>query len=245
MGDIRVEADGDVAVVHMERRPVNAMSPAFLEEGIAVAARLRADEPGAVVLAGLPGCFSAGLDLKVGPTLDADAADRFRVAIEEVFRGWYGFPRPVVAAVTGHAIAGGLILALCADWRVVGAAGRFGLTEIRAGVPYPGTARAIVEAELAPPEARRLMLRANLIDADEACRVGLFDEQVSDDDVLGRALTVARDLASLPAAAYAATKLATRAPVLSAPIEAAGEWMSTATPGAAAALLESRRRADE
>jgi enoyl-CoA hydratase len=238
MGDIRLEPREGVTVVWIERAPVNAMSPQLLAEGLQVLAELEANPPDAIVLAGLPGAFSAGLDLKSFPTLDAAGADAFREAIEHTFRGWYGFPRPVVAAVGGHAIAGGLILALCADWRVVGTVGKFGLTEVRAGVPYPGTARAIVEAELAPPDARRLMLRAELIDAAEACRVGLFDEQVADDEVVDRAVVVARELATLPAPAYAATKASMRAPVLGAPIEAPAEWMSDATPGAAASLLK-------
>ena len=82
------------------------------------------------------------------------------------------------------------------------------------------------------------MLRANLVDATEACRIGLFDEQVDDAQVVDRAIEVARELAQLPAAAYAATKRATRAPVLEAPIEAPREWMSAATPDAAARLLD-------
>lgn len=238
MGQVDVEARDVVTVVRMNRPPVNAMSPELLEEGLEVVAKLAADPPDAVVLTGLPGCFSAGLDLKALPALDAAGADAFREGVERTFRAWYGFPRPVVAAVTGHAIAGGFILALCADWRVVGSAGQFGLTEVRAGVPYPGTARAIVEAELAPPDARRLMLRANLFDAAAAVRMGAFDEQVADDRVEARALEVARELAALPAPAYAATKAATRAPVLESPIVAPAGWMSDATPDAARAILD-------
>jgi enoyl-CoA hydratase len=245
MTHLRKEQHDGIAVIRIERPPVNAMSPELLDEGLAVLAALEGDPPDAVVLTGLPGSFSAGLDLKVAPTLDAARANTFREAIELTFRGWYGFPRPVVAAVSGHAIAGGLILALCADWRIVGSAGRFGLTEIKAGVPYPGTARAIVQAELAAPDARRLMLRADLVDAAEACRIGLFDQQVPDDDLLERALAVAREMAALPAAAFAATKAAMRAPVLDVPIEAPDEWMSATTPDAAAALLASRERRAE
>lgn len=241
MGVIDVEAADGIAVVRMNRPPVNAMSPEFLEEGLAVHAGLLADLPDAVVIAGLSGAFSAGLDLKVAPTLDATGADAFREGVERTFKAWYGFPRPVVAAVTGHAIAGGFILALCADWRVAGSSGQFGLTEVRAGVPYPGIARLVVEAELSPADARRLMLRANLFDAAEAVRIGAFDEQVADADVESRALEVARELAALPAPAYAATKLAMRAAVIEAPIVAPDEWMSDATPDAVRAILEKKR----
>src|SRR6185437_4265626 len=88
--------------------------------------------------------------------------------INRMFAGWYSFPRPVVAAVTGHAVAGGFILALCADWRVVSTEGRFGLTELRAGLPYPAAAILTVRAELAPAQARRFVLRADLTDSQGA-----------------------------------------------------------------------------
>src|SRR5205823_7170068 len=100
----------------------------------------------------------------------------------------------------------GLILALCGDWRVVGRSGRFGLTELKAGVPYPAAASAIVRAELGPEAARRLMLRADLTDAARALAEGVFDEQVDDDHVIDRAMEMATELAALPAAAYERTK---------------------------------------
>src|SRR5205085_6446111 len=117
-----------------------------------------------------------GLDLKVAPTLDDDGRRAMVRGINRLFIAWYGLPHPVVCAVSGHAIAGGLILALCGDWRVVGRSGRFGLTELAAGVPYPVAASAIVRAELPPEAARRLMLRADLTDAEGAVAAGVVDE---------------------------------------------------------------------
>jgi enoyl-CoA hydratase len=213
-GYVSIASDGDVAVVGIDRPPANALDPELLEQGLEAAREVERLEPRAVVLHGRPGFFSAGLDLKVTPTLDADGQRALVRGVNELFIAWYGLPRPVVCAVGGHAIAGGLILALCGDWRVVGHAGRFGLTELQAGVPYPAAASAIVRAELGADVARRLMLRADMTDAAGALAAGAFDEQVDDPQVIPRALEVARELAALPPAAYARTKRDLRGAVL-------------------------------
>ena len=216
MSVISVEAHGAVTVVTIDRPPANAMSPDLLEEGTAVVETLREDPPAAVVLAGIPGYFSAGLDLKIVPSLDADGRRQLETGINRIFAAWYSAPFPTVAAVTGHAIAGGMILALCCDYRVVGRSGKFGLTEVRVGVPYPEIALAVVQAELSPPAARRLGLRADLVDAQGAIAEGAFDEQVDDELVVTRALERAQELAELPAQVYAETKRTMRAPTIEA-----------------------------
>jgi enoyl-CoA hydratase len=122
----------------------------------------------------------------------------------------------VIAAVTGHAIAGGLVLALCADLRIASLEGRYGLTEIRVGVPYPQAAISVVRAELPPHAARRLVLSNELIDGTEALRLGLFDEALVPDAVLPRALELATEMAAFPADTYAATKRELRGTALDA-----------------------------
>ena len=211
---VSIEEHDDVAVVRVDRPPANAMDPGLLADAVAATEELAAAEPGAVVLTGRPGFFSAGADLKVVPTLDADGQRAMVDGINGLCMAWYGLPRPVVCAVNGHAIAGGLVFALCADYRVAAADGRYGLTELRAGVPYPTMAIAVVAAELSAPAARRLVLRADLVDAADLRELGAFDEVVPNDEVLDRALVVARDLGALPSSAYAATKRRLRAPTL-------------------------------
>ena len=192
------------------------MDPQLLEEGRRVAEELVADPPAAVVLTGREGFFSAGVDLKVAPTLDADGQRAMVEGINAIFAGWYGFPRPVVAAVNGHAIAGGLILALCADYRVGSSEAKYGVTEVKAGVGYPAVAMAVVRAELHAPAARRLVLGADLVEAKEALEAGALDEVAEPDQVLHRATEVARSLSLLPSEAYARTKAQLRGPVLEA-----------------------------
>jgi enoyl-CoA hydratase len=242
---VSIEEHDDVAVVRVDRPPANAMDPGLLADAVAATEDIAAAEPAAVVLTGRPGFFSAGADLKVVPTLDADGQRAMVDGINGLCMAWYGLPRPVVCAVNGHAIAGGLVFALCADYRVAAADGRYGLTELRAGVPYPTMAIAVVAAELSVPAARRLVLRADLVDAADLRELGAFDEVVPNDEVLDRALAVARDLAALPSSAYAATKRRLRAPTLALAARLqAGEadplgdaWTDADTASRAAAIL--------
>jgi enoyl-CoA hydratase len=206
-GFISVEPVGSVALVRVDRPPANALDVELLKEGQAVADGLRSELPSAVVLTGRPGFFSAGADLKVVPTLGPEGQREMVMGINGLFTNWYSFPRPVVCAVNGHAIAGGLILALCGDYRVGPTRGRFGLTELRVGIPYPAAAMAIVRAELTPAAARQLTLRANLLEPAEAHGLGLFDEVAEAERVVERALEVADELAALPPATYEHVKM--------------------------------------
>lgn len=243
---VRVEAKGDVALVTVDRPPANAMDLELLAAGADVVELLAAQEPGAVVLAGREGFFSAGLDLKLAPTLDAAGQREMAAGINRLFARWYSFPRPVVCAVTGHAIAGGLILALCGDHRVGATAGRMGLTELKAGIPYPAVAMAVVRAELAPAVARRLVLRAELFEPPQALELGLVDELAAPADVVPRALAVAEEMAALPRFAYSAIKrqlrgdtIAAAEAALTAVADPATDpgWLSEETAAAAAATL--------
>jgi enoyl-CoA hydratase len=208
---VRVEEHGDVALVRVDRPPANALDPELLGEVRAAAEDLMASGPGAVVLTGRERFFSAGVDLKLVPTLDADGQRTMVDGVNRMAAAWYSFPRPVVCAVNGHAIAGGMIIALCGDYRVGCTQGKLGLTELRAGVPYPAVPLAIARAELSPRAARVLALRAHLVDPDEALALGLVDELTAPEDVLERALVVAGEMAELPAKAYWDTKRELRA----------------------------------
>jgi enoyl-CoA hydratase len=208
---VRIDDQDGIALVTIDRPPANAMNPQLLTDGLAVLDQLTADPPRAVVLTGAGSFFCGGADLRVVPFLEPDAAADMARDINKVFAGWYDFARPLVCAVNGHAVAGGLILALCGDHRVVGHTGRFGLTEVKVGIPYPSEAMAVVQAELPPATARRLVLRAELHDAATAVALGVFDEQVPDDQVLTRAMAVAAEMAELPTATFEVSKRRLRA----------------------------------
>jgi enoyl-CoA hydratase/carnithine racemase len=205
-----------VKVMTADRPPVNAMNLELLDELVTTVEQLAADVPAALVLAGRPGAFSAGLDLKAVPAYEPDEQRRMVEGINAMALGVYGLPCPVVCAITGHAIAGGFVLAVCGDHRVASSEGRYGLTEVKVGVPYPQGAIGVVRAELTPGAARILVLGNRLVDADECLRLGAFDEVVEPDSVVDRAVEVARELAELPADVYARTKAELRADTLAA-----------------------------
>jgi enoyl-CoA hydratase len=210
-----------VTVLTADRPPVNAMNVELLEELVAALERLAAEPPAALVISGRDGVFSAGADLKAVPAYGPEEQRRMVAGINGMVLAAYGLPCPVVAAVTGHAIAGGFVFALCADHRVASSEGRYGLTEVKVGVGYPQAAIGVVRAELSPPAARALALGSRLTDAADCTRVGAFDEVVAAAEVVERAVAVARELAAHPAGTYASTKLELRGATLTAMREAA------------------------
>ena len=207
MSHISTRDDGNgVAVLSADRPPANALDLALLEEIVAAVQPFANDPPRALVLAGRPGFFSAGVDLKLAPTYEPEDRRRMVSAINAMALGVYELPCPVVGAITGHAVAGGLVLALCTDLRVASSAGRYGLTEVKVGIGYPQAAIGVVRAELAPHAARRLALGSELLGASECLHLGVFDELAEPNDVLPRALELATSLAAFPREIYARTK---------------------------------------
>jgi len=206
-----IERTDAIAILTIDRPPANAMSVELLEEIVAALGELELDPPAALVLAGREGFFSAGVDLKAVPGYGPDEQRRMVTGINTMALTAYGLPFPVVAAITGHAIAGGLVLALCADLRVASTDGRYGLTEVKVGVAYPQAAIGVVRAELSAGTARLLALGNELVDADECVRLGAFDEALEPAAVLPRALELAGTLGGFPADVYARTKHELRA----------------------------------
>jgi len=209
------ESDG-VILLTADRPPANALDLQLLGELVEAIDRVAAHAPRAVVLAGRPGFFSAGVDLKAVPGYGREEQRRMVEGINRMALGVYGLSCPVVCAITGHAIAGGFVLAVCGDHRVASTQGRYGLTEVKVGVPYPQAAIGVVRAELTATAARVLVLGNRLVDADECVRLGVFDEALAPDAVFDRSMAVARELAALPADVYAVTKAELRSDALAA-----------------------------
>src|SRR4051812_13310342 len=206
MSTVQVAQEGAVTIVTMMRPPANAFDPELARDLIEALSSLEVELPRAVVLTGSSGFFSGGADLRVVPALRPEEQADMARWMNRVFAGWHTFPRPVVCGVSGHAVAGGLVLALCGDYRVVSTSGRFGLTEVKVGIPFPWAAMTVVTTELPAPTVRRLVLRGELFDSSAARDLALFDEVVSDGDVVDRAVEVARELAELPPVTYGLVK---------------------------------------
>ena len=238
--------DGGIAILRLARPPVNAINLDLAEEAAALLTDLERDGAvRAVVFTGTGRTFSGGLDLKEVPTYDAVSQRRMVELLNRLFYGIYAFKKPVVAAVNGHAVAGGLVLALACDYRVgTTAPARIGLTEVKVGVPYPATAMAIVRGELSMGAARHLVLGSENESAQAALRHGIFDELCAPAEVMPRALAVAKVRAELPSLAFALTKRSLRSAALAEMKEAAQgrdpvkhEWLSAQTIAASTALL--------
>lgn len=130
-----------------------------------------------VFLTGEGDAFSAGLNLKEVTSLDDAGLARFLGVLEELVKTLYEYPAPVVAWVNGHAIAGGCVMALCADLRVMTArpGARIGLNEVALGLRFPPLTYAMVRARLAGPSLTRVLLESGLYEAHEALGLGLVD----------------------------------------------------------------------
>lgn len=161
---------------------------------------LDADESvGAIVLAGQPGIFCAGVDLPRLDGADDDTVREFLAALDGVFRALLGSRTPLVGAITGHAIAGGAVLAAACDHSFVADSDRLrlGLSELSVGVPFPTSAIEIIRARCAA-DAPRLVWDAKLRDPGGAVAARLVDEIVAPDEVVPAAQRCAQQLAALP-----------------------------------------------
>lgn len=159
-----------------------------------------------VLLTGVGDAFSAGLNLKEVAAADGEAMFTFLGLLEEMVSALYLYPGPTVAAVNGHAIAGGCVLALCCDHRVMTPEprARIGLNETALGVRFPPRTLAAVRRRLSPQHESRVLLGADLFDPQTALSLGLVDELADDPVAAGRArLSVLEGYSS---SVYALTK---------------------------------------
>ena len=211
---LRREDQGAVAVLRMEHGKVNAMDLDLLQ---ALARELseveRTADRHALVLTGSRRIFCAGVDLFRFVEGGADYLDAFFRTMVSCFRQLFLFPRPVIAAVNGHAIAGGCVLASAADYRVMGRdAGTIGVPELKVGIPFPTPAIEILRFAASTRHLQQLVYLGKTYDPEAAHRVGLVDELVDQDLVTQRALQIADELGSMPVARFGITKRQLRAP---------------------------------
>lgn len=208
------ESDG-VSVVRLDDAKANALSPAVVAAIDAALDRVLEEESAAVVLSGRPGRFSAGFDLSVMQGRDVGPMLRLVLSGAELALRLFTFPKPVVAACTGHALAMGAILLFCADERV-GTEGdhKIGLNEVAIGMALPGWAAELAAARLDVRHLQRATLGATVYGPAGAVETGYLDRVVATPEAcLEAAVTAAQRLAGLDAAAYARTKELVRADV--------------------------------
>ena len=190
-----------------ERR--NALTPEMQRELIAAFEEAaRSATTRVVVLTGAEGTFCAGLDLSALQAMQdktrAEMADD-AVRIAKLFRSLYELPVPTIAAVNGHAIAGGTGLATLCDFTLAVPTAKFGYTEVKIGF-VPALVSAYLTLQIGEKRARDLLLTGRLFTADEAQRLGLVNEIVATDEMSGKVETLARTLKAASPSSLRATK---------------------------------------
>jgi len=238
---------GAIRELQLDRPPANALSPELIL-ALRKAIQVAPDEDArALILSGAPGRFSAGLDVPLLLGLD-------RSAMADLWRDFYGLlgaiagsTIPIVAAITGHAPAGGTVLALFCDWRVMAEGDyKIGLNEVQVGIPLPPVILRALRRLVGPRPAERLAVSGELLSPQEAFRLGLVDELTSPENVVDRALEWCQRLVALPTEAMTSTRRRARAdlvaifennlePELQRVIEG---WWSPSTQGTLRALAE-------
>lgn len=214
-----IERHGRTAVVTMTTNPVNAQNRAFFADLHDAFDRLEADHPESpVVLTGQGKRFSAGLDLDEHFRLFAGPRD----AVADWFRDYratnlrlFTYPRPTVAAVNGHAFAGGLITSAVCDRRIAADVGsRFSLNEVLIGIPMPAVYVRMLTYAWGEQAAARASLFGETFTAQQALQLGVFEQLVHGNELLDRAIAVAESIPDDCLEHYAFTKRATQAAAL-------------------------------
>jgi enoyl-CoA hydratase len=199
---ITMEDRSGVVVVSLARPPVNALDLPMIEELEATFARLAAASSRAgVVLTGSGNAFCAGVDTKAFMSYDRAERRRMVLAITRMTRSILLLACPLVAAVNGHALGGGFVLMLCADYRLAAddATVRLGLTEARAGVPFPAGPVAIMKHEMPAGLLRQMTLSSRVMSPQDLVGHALINALTGRDQIVEQAVAAARDLASQPA----------------------------------------------
>jgi Delta3-Delta2-enoyl-CoA isomerase len=198
---------GEVRELRLNRPPANALSP----ELIPALMRAIDDAPKhgvrALVLSGSPGRFCGGLDVPLLLTLD-------KAGMNAVWRDFYSMmcvmaacPVPLAAAITGHAPAGGTVLTLFADYRIVAEGDwKLGLNEVQVGLTLPPVIFLVLRRLIGSHQAERLAVSGSLISPPEALRIGLVDEIVPPAQVIDRAVEWCQSLIKLPQGSMSATR---------------------------------------
>ena len=211
---IAVDNIEGVAVLTMQHGRANALDIEFCEALTARFAELRGDRAEAIVLTGTGSIFSAGVDLKRVSAGGADYVRAFLPKLHALYEEIYFHPKPLVAAINGHAVAGGAILACCADRRIMGhEVGRIGVTELLVGVAFPALAFEILRAAVPADYLAEFAYSGATYMTDDALECGWVDEIAEPEELLEDAVAVAKELGSIAPAAFAMTKAQMRGPV--------------------------------
>jgi enoyl-CoA hydratase len=209
------EQRDDVAILTLAHGKANLLDVEFCRAVAAALDECAASSARAAVIIAGGTIFSAGVDLRRLVDGGHRYAEEFLPALGHAFDVAFAFPKPLVTAVNGHAIAGGCILANAGDRRLMARGrGRIGVPELLVGVPFPTVALEIMRQHVPPPHLSALIFSGETLVADRAVELGVVDAAVEPDRLRDEAVGAAKAMAALPPAAFAITKKQLRAPAL-------------------------------
>jgi enoyl-CoA hydratase len=202
----RTDHDG-ITTLRLAHGKASALDIELVEGFARVIAEVAASDTRAVILTGTGSIFSAGVDLFRLTEGGREYADRFVPALSRMLLELFAFPKPLIVAANGHAIAGGCIFTLAGDYRMMAAGnGRIGMPELLVGVPFPPSVIEAIRFALPPQHLQMLMYTGRTFLPDDALRLGIIDEIVDAASLSARAEEMARQFASLPTPAFALAK---------------------------------------
>ena len=232
MNTLRIERNGPLAIVRFDKARGNAIDEPLVMDLLAACLEVGGDETvrGVLLASAHPKLFCPGLDLVGLLDYDRPAMERFMARFAQAVWALYSLRKPVVAAIAGHAIAGGCVLALTADYRVLRRGGvNIGLNEVRVGVPLPWSVAALLRASVGPERVCEVALLGRNFADEAAFAVGLANELCLADGFEEACLVRLQEFAEKDPGAFATTKSYLRADVIAAmkerEAELSGEWV--------------------
>jgi Delta3-Delta2-enoyl-CoA isomerase len=206
---------GPIRELRLNRPPVNALTGDLITALRQAVESAPKDNIRALVLSGTPGRFCAGLDVPLLMGLDRKAITSLWRELYALMKALACSPIPIAAAIIGHAPAGGTVLPLFCDWRVM-ADGEFkiGLSEVQVGIPLPAVILAALRRQVGPRQAERLASSGLLMSPAQALDIGLVDELVPTERVVERSVEWCKSLLALPPEAMTATRHEARADLI-------------------------------
>jgi enoyl-CoA hydratase len=202
-----VAIDSGIAVLTMVHGKANTLDIEFCNALSDRLEELVRSDAKAIVLTGQGRIFSAGVNLKRVSAEGADYIRAFLPTLHRLYETAFNLPKPVVAAINGHAVAGGAVLACCADRRIMAKdSGRIGITELQVGVPFPLQSYEVVRFAVPPRYLPEFMLTGATYPTDAALERGWVDELCEAGDLIGRAKAVATQFAAISPSAFAQAK---------------------------------------
>jgi enoyl-CoA hydratase/carnithine racemase len=215
MNHVHVDHSAELGIVTLDRGKVNALNSATVQElSVCFAGLAKDNSVRGIVFRGVGKFFSFGFDIPEFLSYSKEAFVEYLKSFTRFYTELFLFPKPVVAALNGHAIAGGCMIATACDIRVMTSAkAKISLNEITFGASLFAGSVAMLKHLVGGPNAEKILYTGKMYGAEEAWHLGLVDEMVSPDELMTRAVEKARRLASQDARAFASIKRLVRAPI--------------------------------